>query len=105
MRVLRTALASILLPLVLAIGCSKPGSEFVGKWVNAGNSMDTMQITRAGDQFQIVGPDNQPINATFSDGALHVPMLMGSVDMKYDKNTDSIQTPGLFGTTQYKRAK
>ena len=105
MRTLRTALASILLPLVLAIGCSKPGSEFVGKWVNSGDSTDTMQITRTGDQFQIIGSDNQPMNATFSDGALHVPMPMGSVDMKYDKGTDSIQTPGLFGTAQYKRAK
>lgn len=89
----------------LLTACSKPGSEFEGKWVNAGNTMDTMQITRNGDQFQIAGPDGPAVVATFSNDALHVPMPMGSVDMKYDKNTDTIQTPGLFGTTQYKRVK
>ena len=104
MRSLRKALAPIALAAFLAAGCSKPGSEFVGKWVNAGNGMDTMQITRNGDQFDISGPGGPPVVATFSNGALHLPMPMGSVDMKYDRGTDTIQTPGLFGTTQYKRA-
>jgi len=105
MRLFRSVLASAGLSAALLTGCSKPGSEFVGKWVNAGNNMDTMQITRSGDQFQIAGPGGPPVVATFSDGALHVPMPMASVDMKYDKGSDTIQTPGLFGTTQYKRAQ
>jgi hypothetical protein len=105
MRILRKALASAVVLAALVAGCSKPGSEYVGKWVNAGNSMDTMQITRNGDQFQIAGPEGPPVVATFSESSLHVPMPMGSIDMKYDKGTDTIQTPGLFGTTQYKRSK
>jgi hypothetical protein len=106
MRIVRTAVASVLLPMALAIGCSRPGSEFVGKWVNTGNSMDTLEITRGNnDQYQIVGPQDQPIQATYSDGALHVPMAVGTLDLKYDSDTKTIQTPAFSGMTEYKRAK
>ena len=43
--VVRKAIQAALLLSVLTIGCAKAGSEFVGKWVNANNPMDTLNVS------------------------------------------------------------
>ena len=104
--VARKVVHCTLLLTVLMIGCSKPGSEFVGKWVNATNSTDSWTISRNGDNFLVTGPDNQSIGATYNNGTLSVPGVMGSaLTFTYVKDTDSLLAPGLFGQVTYKRAK
>lgn len=104
MRLIRNAVWSCVLLTVVAIGCSKPGSEFVGKWVNSTNGLDTLVISRNGDQFQIAGPDNQKINATFKDGTLQIPIVTGTMDLKYVKSSDTLEAPGIMGPpVEYKR--
>ena len=105
-RMLRRAIQSTLVFAVLAIGCSKPGSEFVGKWVNSGNTSDTLQIARSsGDQFTVTGPDNSSMNATYNNGTLQVPGTMGALTLTYVKSSDSLTSPGILGQVEYKRAK
>lgn len=89
---------------VLAVGCSRAGSEFVGKWVNTKNLNDVMEITRNGDQF-LVTVGRQKIGATYKDGMLEITGMMGSVKLTHVKDTDTILTPGFFGQSEYKRVK
>ena len=102
---LRSSVQSTLLLALLLIGCSRPGHEFIGKWANSANSVDTMIISRNGDQFQITGPDNGKINATFNNGILQIPVADSTMDLRYIKATDTIQAPSMFGTVEYKRVK
>lgn len=105
-RTIRKAVRSLMLVTVLAAGCSKPGSEFVGKWVNSSNTTDTMDIERNGDQFTITGADQEKIPATYNNGSLQVAGVMGSMmTLTYVKSSDSVVAPGLIGQVQYKRAK
>ena len=104
-RIVRKAVQRTLLLTILLIGCSSPGSEFVGKWVNSGNSYDTLTISKNGNQFQIAGPDNQTINATYKDGILQMPMMGTTMNLTYVKSSDTVQAPGILGTTEYKRVK
>jgi hypothetical protein len=99
------AVKSTLLLAVLLIGCSAPGSEFVGKWVNSADSQDTLVISRNGDKFQIAGPDNHKMNATYTNGALHIPLPIGSMDLTYIKSLDTIQTSAMPVAVEYKRMK
>jgi hypothetical protein len=43
-----------LLGVLIIAGCASHGSEFLGKWDNAKNAKDTMEIVRNGEQFLIV---------------------------------------------------
>jgi hypothetical protein len=52
--ILRKWIPSLLLLSLFVDGCSHAGSQFVGKWVNAKNANDTMEITRKSDQFVIL---------------------------------------------------
>jgi len=108
MRMVRKAVQSTLLLTLLVIGCSKPGSEFVGKWVNSGNTADTLDVSRNGDQFVITGPDGEKMPATFnsSNDTLQVQGPMGAaLSLTYVKSSDTVTTPGLFGQAEYKRVK
>jgi hypothetical protein len=103
----KTVQATVLLT-VLIIGCSKAGSEFVGKWVNTNNPMDTMDITRNGDQFQIAGANQQTMDATYAkDGTLQMAGEAAGMGLSltYVKSTDTLQGPGMMGPTVYKRVK
>lgn len=102
---LRKAVQSTLLLTVLMVGCTKAGSEFVGKWVNANNPMDTLNITRNGDQFQITGANQQTMDATYAkDGTLQMGGIPGmDLSLTYVKGSDTLQTAGVLGPTVYKR--
>lgn len=105
--VVRKAIQAALLLSVLTIGCAKAGSEFVGKWVNANNPMDTLNIARNGDQFQITGTNQEMMDATYAkNGTLQMSGVIGmNLNLTYVKDSDSLQTPGAFGPTTYKRVK
>jgi hypothetical protein len=104
--VIRKAIGATVLLTVLIIGCTKAGSEFVGKWVNTNNSMDTLNITRNGDQFQITGANQQTMDATYAkDGTLQISGVAGmGLNLTYVKSSDTLQGPGMMGPTVYKRA-
>jgi hypothetical protein len=103
-RTVRGWIPVLLLVAVIAAGCSRPGSEFVGKWVNTREARDTMEITRNGDAFLIAGHGNK-IAATYKDGSLEVSGVMGSIRITYVKDTDTLLGPGLLGQSEYKRVK
>jgi hypothetical protein len=74
MKTLILRLISIfLLSAVALAGCASRGSEFLGSWVNTKNPNDTFQVTRNGDEYLIVNPDQKPgVGAIYKDGALEV---------------------------------
>ena len=87
-------------------GCASGGSEFLGKWVNTKNPNDTFQVTRNGDEYFIVGPDQKPgVGAIYKDGALEVEGALISTELTYVKRTDTIVGAGFFGPVEYKRQK
>jgi len=95
---------ALLLLMVIAAGCSRSGSQFLGKWVNTRDARDTMEITRNGEQFLIQVGSNR-IGAAYKDGGLEVSGMMGSVKITYVKDSDTLIAPGLFAQSEYKRAK
>jgi hypothetical protein len=95
---------ALLLFSLLITGCSSQGSEFVGKWVNTKNPSDVMEITRNGEQFLILSSHDK-LGATYKDGALQVPSVMGTITVTYIKSSDTLIAPGFFGQSEYKRAK
>jgi hypothetical protein len=103
----RKAVQAAALLAVLTIGCAKAGSEFVGKWVNTNNSMDTLNIARNGDQFQITGANQQTMDATYAkDGTLQMSGATGmDLSLTYVKSSDTLQAPGMVGATVYQRVK
>ena len=103
----RKAIQATLILAVLMIGCAKAGSEFVGTWVNTSNNADTLNITRNGDQFQITGPNQQTMDATYTkDGTLQMAFMPGmDLNLHYVKSSDTLQTEGVLGPTVYKRVK
>ena len=103
-RILRKLIPSLLLLSLFVAGCSHAGSQFVGKWVNAKNANDTMEITRNGDQFLIL-VSHDKVGAILKDGTLQVPSMMGTMAVTYVKSSDTLLAPGFFGQSEYKRAK
>jgi hypothetical protein len=93
-----------LLGVLIIAGCASHGSEFLGKWDNAKNAKDTMEIVRNGEQFLIVD-QTQKVGAVYKDGALEVQGLFGGVSLTYTKKTDTIVGSGFFGQVEYKRQK
>ena len=99
-------LSICLLSAVALTGCGSRGSEFLGRWVNTQNPNDTFQITRNGDEYLIVSPDQKAgVGAIYKDGALEVKGALLSVNLTYVKKTDTVLTPGFFGQMEYKRMK
>ena len=103
-RILRKWIPSLLLLSLFVGGCSHAGSQFVGKWVNAKNANDTMEITRNGEQFLILAGRDK-VGASFKDGSLQVQSMMGTMTLTYIKSSDTLVGPGFFGQSEYKRAK
>lgn len=98
------ALLTELVVLALATaGCSRPGSEFLGKWTNTKDSKDQIEITRNGDQFLVVSKDNR-IPATYKDAGLEVSGgFLGSMRITYIHDSDTLMAPGFFGQAEYRR--
>jgi len=92
----------LLLLSLLVVGCSRSGSQFVGKWVNITNASDTMEITQNGEQLLILSPQGK-LGATYKDGALQIPSTMGTITLTYIKSSDTLVGPGFFGQSEYKR--
>ncbi len=93
--------AALLLPI---LACSKPGSEFVGKWVNTKNANEQMEIVRNGDEFLIVEGSTK-VGALYKDGGLEIAGALGNVRLTYVKSSGTILAPGMFGQTEFKRAR
>lgn len=95
-----------LLSTVALTGCASRGSEFLGKWVNTKDLNDKFQVTRNGDEYLIIGPDQKPpVGAVYKDGTLEVKGALLSANLTYVKRTDTILAPGFFGQVEYKRQK
>jgi hypothetical protein len=105
MRAVRTAIQSALILTMLVLGCTKPGSEFVGKWVNTRDTTDTVQMDRNGSEFLITGPDGTKIGASLKDETLTMAQPMSGVTFTYVKSSDSLLSQGMMGQVEYKRAK
>jgi hypothetical protein len=105
MRIVRTAIQSALILTMLGLGCTKPGSEFVGKWVNTRDTTDTVQMDRNGSEFLITGPDGTKSGASLKDETLTMAPPMQGVTFTYVKSSDSLLSQGMMGQVEYKRAK
>jgi hypothetical protein len=99
----RRVVLSAMLLAALVVGCSKPGSDFVGKWVNTQDASEVLDISRNGDGF-LIGANGQNLGATYKDGALQMDGMMGAVSLTYVKSTDTLLAPGVGGQGEYKRA-
>ena len=104
-RFFQKTLCAFLLVPALILGCTKPGSEFVGKWTNSANASDTVDIARNADEFLITGPDGTKIGATLKDETLQMAQPMAGITFTYVKSSDSLLSQGVFGQVEYKRAK
>lgn len=91
--------------MMLALGaCSRPGSVFLGKWTNAKNVKDTMEIVENGDQFLIVS-GKQKLGAVLKDGGLEILGTLGAMRITHIQASDTLVAPGLFGQVEYSREK
>lgn len=97
-------LSALIFNLVILAGCASKGSEFLGAWVNTRNPGDTFQIVRNGDQYLIV-TNGGKVGATYEKGMLEIKGMLGSTELTYDRKTDTIVAPGLFGQMEYRRKK
>jgi len=91
--------------LLLLVGCSKSGSQYIGKWQTPQNTKDQIEIVRNGDNFLIAfsGHDQQ-LPAVVKDGSL---LMSGSgAAFTYIKATDKLtmQAP-LMGIVELSRVK
>lgn len=109
-RSIRKLIQSLLFLAVLTAGCSRRGSEFVGKWINTTNPCDKFEITRNDQQF-FVG--KAPATYKKDDGTLQFPFAMGGffagastpATVTYVKSSDTLIVVGvpLAGQQEYKR--
>jgi hypothetical protein len=63
-----------------------------------------MEIVRNGDGFLITSGHDKP-GATFKEGALQVPSLMGVLTLTYIRSSNTIVAPGFLGQSEYQRAE
>ena len=95
-----------LLAAAALTGCRSSGSEFLGRWVNTKNPSESFRIVRNGDEFLIVGSDQNPgVGAIYRAGTLEVHGGILSTNLTYVSQTDTILTPGFFGQVEFKRLK
>lgn len=101
----------------LLLACSKPGSEYLGNWVNTGNVENTLEIVRNGDGYLV--KETRPalfggqgetrtsnIPAVLKDDLLQMQTALGAISIGHIKESDTLTVPGLLGTsTEYKRAE
>ena len=95
-------------------GCgNSDGDQFVGKWENQGRT-ETVEITKNGDGFLIVdthpnhlvgGTKTDKIPATYQKGVLQVATGFGTVNVRYDKQRDTLLMPTMGGSAELTRVK
>lgn len=106
---LTRALVLFLAVALVALGCSKPGSEYLGKWQNTKNKNDQFEIVRNGDNFLVTKSGRgKPItlSCVLRDGILQSTGGFGTATLTYVKATDHLTTPGfLGGNLEYERVK
>ena len=98
---MRKSIQPLLFLAVLTAGCSRRGSEFVGKWVNPTDPCDKIEITRNGEQFLI---GKAP--ATYKDdGTLQAPYMLGTITVTYIKSSETllVVATGSPERQEYKR--
>jgi hypothetical protein len=103
-RLTRRVQGVLIAVVVLAASCSRPGSEFLGTWVNTMNPKETIEITRNGDQYlAVVG--GQKMGAIYKDGTLEVASpLMGTVRMTYVRESTTLLAASAMGASiEFKR--
>ncbi|MGO8756487.1 MAG: hypothetical protein ACLQG3_00025 [Terracidiphilus sp.] len=123
MNVVRRSAGLFLFVAMLICGCDlSPGSEFTGKWVNAKDPTETVEIVpltftgtideNKGTWFKIKYGNGTATNAYLGSGCSCILEIVvnagnGSQEWQYDKNSDTLVfLPGIsrFEKT-YKRTK
>lgn len=94
--------------------CAPKGSEFVGKWQSVKYENRTAEIERNGDNFLIKhttpslfgkGGETKVRTATYKDGVLQFSTGMGTADIGYHKDSDTLLMPTVSGSLEYRRVK
>jgi hypothetical protein len=102
--------------LLLCIGCSNPGSEYIGRWQNIKDSNDTIEIVRNNESFLIIGKaevslfsrEEQEVKtpAVLEQGMLKMDVGMAGATLSYVSKTDRIVASAVFaGSAEYQRIK
>jgi hypothetical protein len=98
------AVMTVLVAALALAGCSRSGSEFLGKW--SARDID-VTITRSGSQYVVAckNPDglmNGTFTGSYEKGLLKLPMdMLGDMGVSYLKGEDSI----VFAGAKLKRVK
>ena len=86
----------LFLVLIMLVGCSKPGSQFEGKWVNVTKKDDKLEIKRNGDGFILITSffngftgktESHEVPATLTNDTIKVSGFLGTVDFVVDKSS------------------
>ena len=91
--------------LLLLVGCSKSGSQYIGKWQTPQNAKNQIEIVRNGDNFLVAfsGHDQQ-LPAVLKDGSLQ--MSGSGATFTYIKATDKLTMQALLmGSIELSRVK
>lgn len=82
----------LLIALATFIGCSHPGSEFVGHWVSKTQADSPIEISRNGDQFLFIEGKHK-LGAVYANGSLELSVGPAIVRLTYVKSSDTLLTP------------
>ena len=100
--------------LALLLACSRPGTEYVGKWRNAKNPSEQLEIAPNGDNFLIRLPGRSlfgqeqttTVPGVLKDGILETRTGLFGPTLTYVSDTGRLTAPGfLGGTVEYERVK
>ena len=108
------ALVLLLVVTLTWLGCSKAGTEYLGKWQNMKNKNDQFEIVRNGDNFLVTKttrgfsgkPSSTTVSCVLKDGVLQSTGTFATATLTHIKATDRLTTPGMFGgNVEYERVK
>lgn len=97
----------LLFIIFISISCSKKGSEFLGKWKNASNPSEVIEIIANGENY-IMKASGKEIPATFNNGNLEIKtnqLGMETITITYVEKDDKIIVNGFNGPQELVRAK
>ena len=101
------SLLFLLAAIFVVVSCSRKGSEFLGKWQHASNSVEKLEITKNGDNYLvIIGGKETP--ATYSNGNLEIKtnqLGMETITISYIAKDDKIIFNGFNGPQDLFRSK
>ena len=102
-------LIAVLIAIVCLTACKSTGSanDYVGKWQNAKNANEQLEITQNGDIFLITVNDgiNAPrtVTAMLHNGVLEFNAGVGTTQITHIKATDTLTMPASGGNAEYRR--